>query len=90
MNLVFQKYVLGLGWRVTCLAGTGVAAEAAPPGAGSAAFEPALAFLDSQVAQLEARSGHYQRISCNRVWPTFKRCSYAGSAFESSNLDSDM
>ena len=63
MNLVFQKYILGLGWRFTCLAGTGVAAEAAPPGAGDAAFESALAFLDSQVAQLEARSAHFLHTS---------------------------
>lgn len=63
MNLVFQKYILGLGWRFTCRAGTGVAAEPAPPGASDAAFEPALAFLDSQVAQLEVRSARIQAMS---------------------------
>ena len=62
MHLVFQKYILGLGWRFTCLPGAGVTAEAAPPGSDKAAFEPALAFLDSLVAQLEVCSGFQARM----------------------------
>ena len=89
MNLVFQKYVLGLGWRVTCLAGAGVAAQAAPPGAGGAAFEPALAFLDSQVAQLEVRSGHIRVIrvsSCTEQGPLLCVAAMLGSVFVAAAL----
>lgn len=72
MSLVFQKYVIGLGWRVTCLP-DGSAAVAAPgPGSERATFEPALACLESLVVQLEVRApqtqscrlGTARRMSC--------------------------
>ncbi|KAK9842206.1 hypothetical protein WJX81_000582 [Elliptochloris bilobata] len=54
VSLVFHKYVLGLGWQITCLPGVSVTAAPPPPGASGGTFEAALAFLDSLVAQLEA------------------------------------
>lgn len=53
MSLVFQKYVIGLGWRIACLPDGSATVEAPGPGTKLATFEPALACLESLVVQLE-------------------------------------